>query len=109
MKEQKCFEVLTCNGINLLFLHLCVKSELEEQRSHKVVTVKSIEFDLLVLVSLQSYKPVSDRTFERYLRFYSLKDVNPYNVTPLFLQHKSLSHFCREPTIKNNQFLKKKA
>ena len=37
----------------MLFLHLCIKSELEEQRSHKVVTVKSIEFDLLLLVSLQ--------------------------------------------------------
>ena len=39
----------------MLFLHLCVKSELEEQRSHKFVTVMSIEFDLLLLVSLQCY------------------------------------------------------
>ena len=52
-KEQRCFEFVLCNRINLLFLHLCVKSELEEQRSHKVVTVMSIEFDLLLLVSLQ--------------------------------------------------------
>ena len=43
---------MMCKRINLLFLHLCVKSELEEQRSQKVVTVKSIEFDLLLLVSL---------------------------------------------------------
>ena len=42
-------ELLICNRINLLFLHLCVKSELEEQRSHKVVTVMSIEFDLFLL------------------------------------------------------------
>ena len=33
----------------MLFLQLCVKSELEEQRSHKVVTVMSIEFDPLLL------------------------------------------------------------
>ena len=44
---------MICNQIILLFLHFCVKLELEEQRSHKVVTVKSIEFDLLLLVSLQ--------------------------------------------------------
>ena len=37
----------------IAFLRLCVKLELEEQRSHKVVTVMSIEFDLLLLVSLQ--------------------------------------------------------
>ena len=30
-----------------------IKSELKEQRSHKAVTVMSIEFDLLLLVSLQ--------------------------------------------------------
>ena len=36
-----------------MFLHLFVKSEIEEQRSHKVVTAISIEFDLLLLVSLQ--------------------------------------------------------
>ena len=53
LKEQKCFELVICNRISLLFLHLCVKSELEEQRRHKVVTVMSIEFDLLLLVSLQ--------------------------------------------------------
>ena len=32
---------------------MCIKSELEKQRSHKVVTVMSIEFYLLLLVSLQ--------------------------------------------------------
>ena len=52
IEEQKLFEFMLCNRIDLLFLHFCVKSELEEQRSHKVVTVMSIEFDLL-LVSLQ--------------------------------------------------------
>ena len=31
--------------INLLRLHFCVKSELEEQRSHKVVKVLLIAFD----------------------------------------------------------------
>ena len=45
-----------CNRINLFFLH--VKSELEEQRSHKVVTVLSIKFDLLLLVSLQCLKNI---------------------------------------------------
>ena len=35
---------------------MCVKSELEEQRSHKAVTVMSIEIDLLLLVSLQCLK-----------------------------------------------------
>ena len=39
--------------MNLIFLHLCVKLELEEQQSQTVVTVMSIEFDLLLLVSLQ--------------------------------------------------------
>ena len=43
---------MICNQVNLLFLHLCLKSEPEEQRSHKVVTVMSIEIDLLLLVSL---------------------------------------------------------
>ena len=43
-KKQKCFEFVLRNRIKLLFLHLCVKSEVEEQRSHKVVTVMSIEF-----------------------------------------------------------------
>ena len=43
---------MMCNQVNLLFLHLCLKSEPEEQRSHKVVTVMSIEIDLLLLVSL---------------------------------------------------------
>ena len=52
-KEQKCFEFVLCNRLNLLFLLLCVKSELEEQWGHKVLTVMSIEFDLLLLVSLQ--------------------------------------------------------
>ena len=56
LKEQKCFEFVICNLINLLFLHLCVKLELEEKQSHKVVTVMSIEFDLLLLVSLQLLK-----------------------------------------------------
>ena len=41
--------------MKLLFLIFCIKSELEEQRGHKVVTVKSIEFDLLLLVSLQCH------------------------------------------------------
>ena len=59
LKEQKCFKVVICNRINLLFLHLCVKSELEELRSHKVVTVKSIEFDLLLLVSLQCARQIN--------------------------------------------------
>ena len=44
--------------MNLLFLHLCVKSELEEQQCHKVVTIKSIEFDHLLLVSLQWFRYV---------------------------------------------------
>ena len=41
------------NSSNLLYLLLCVKSELEEQRGHKVLTVMPTEFDLLLLVSLQ--------------------------------------------------------
>ena len=53
LKGTKCFEFVIFNQINLLFLHLCVKSELEEQRGRKVVTVMSIEFDLLLLVSLR--------------------------------------------------------
>ena len=35
---------------------MCERSDIEEQRGHKVVTVMSIEFDLLLLVSLQYYK-----------------------------------------------------
>ena len=46
---------MICNRINLLFLRLCVKLELMEQRSHKVETVMSIEFDIFLLVSLQWY------------------------------------------------------
>ena len=49
--EQKCSKFIICYGINLLFLHFCVKSELEEQRGLKVVIVISIEFDLFLLVS----------------------------------------------------------
>ena len=45
--SKLCFEFIMCNRINLLFFHLCVKSELEKQRSHKVVTVMLIDFDLL--------------------------------------------------------------
>ena len=52
-KNKKCFEFVICNRINLLFLHLCVKSKLEEQWGHKVLTVMSIEFALRFLVSLQ--------------------------------------------------------
>ena len=52
-QEQKCFEFIICNRINLHFLHLSIKSELKEQLSYKVATVISIEFDLLFLVSLQ--------------------------------------------------------
>ena len=44
---------MICNQVNLLFLYLRLKSELEEQRSHKVVTTMSIEFDLRLLGSLQ--------------------------------------------------------
>ena len=55
-EDQKCFEFLIFNQINLRFLHLRIKPELEEQRCHKVVTVMSIEFDLLLLVSLQCSK-----------------------------------------------------
>ena len=51
--EQKTFEFLRCNWINWFFLHLCEKSDIDEQRGHKVVTVMSIEFDLLLLVKLQ--------------------------------------------------------
>ena len=49
LKRTKIFEFMICNHINLHLLHLCVKSELEEQRSHKVVTV------ILLLVSLQCF------------------------------------------------------
>ena len=41
------------NIINLFFLQFCVKSELEEQLSHKHVTVLSIEFDRRFMVSSQ--------------------------------------------------------
>ena len=37
----------------MYFSYLYVKSELVEQQRHKVVPVMSIEFDLLLLVSLQ--------------------------------------------------------
>jgi len=37
------------------FILKYVKSELEEQRSHKVTTVISIKFDRLLLVGLQLY------------------------------------------------------
>ena len=46
-EEQTCFEFLIWNRINFLFLIVCIKSELEKQRSHKVVTVMLIDFDLL--------------------------------------------------------------
>ena len=62
MKKQKCFEVVIYNRINLFFLHLCLKWKLEEQRSHKVVTVKSIEFDLLLLVSLLCHQMFLNHT-----------------------------------------------
>ena len=52
LKRIKMFEKIW-NQINLLFLHLCVKLELEEPRCHKVLIVMSIEFDLPLLVSLQ--------------------------------------------------------
>ena len=48
-----CFRDNEENSSNLLYLLLCVKSELEEQRGHKVLTVMPTEFDLLLLVSLQ--------------------------------------------------------
>ena len=32
---------------------MCERSDIDEPRGHKVVTVMSIEFDLLLLVSLQ--------------------------------------------------------
>ena len=51
--KRTCFEFIICNRINLL--RLCVKLELKVQRSHKVETVMSIEFDLLLQVSLQCY------------------------------------------------------
>ena len=44
---------MLCKRINLLYLLLCLKLELEDQRGHKVLTVMPIEFDLLLLVSLQ--------------------------------------------------------
>ena len=43
---------------------MCVKSELEEQRSHKAVTV-SIDIDLLLVVSLQ-WQNSSQTTFKRF-------------------------------------------
>ena len=57
--SKRTIEFVSCNQINLLFLLLCVKSELEEQRGHKVLTVMPIEFDLLLLVSLQWAGPLN--------------------------------------------------
>ena len=39
LKEQKCFEILIFNQINLLFLLLYVNLKPEELRGHKVVAV----------------------------------------------------------------------
>ena len=58
------WKTVICNRINLLFLHLCVKSKLEEQRGHKVVTVMSIEFDLRFKPSSKTVKDYSKIDFK---------------------------------------------
>ena len=45
------FEFLIHNLINLRLLYLCIKSELEELRDHKVVAVILQKFDRLLLSS----------------------------------------------------------
>ena len=36
--KKKRFEFLRSNWINLLFLHMCERSDIDEQGGHKVVT-----------------------------------------------------------------------
>ena len=51
--KRKCIECTKYNRIHFLFLHLSVKSEVEEQLSHKVAAVISVEVDVDLLASLQ--------------------------------------------------------
>ena len=53
IEELQCFELLICIRINMYLSYLYVKLDPVEQQRHKVVPVMSIEFDLLLLVSLQ--------------------------------------------------------
>ena len=53
LKRTKMFWILDMSPNKFVFLRLCVKLELEDQRGHKVETVMLIEFDLLLLFSLQ--------------------------------------------------------
>ena len=46
-KEQKCFEFLICNRINLLFSQLCAKCNLEELRGYKVAWNLTFSFCLV--------------------------------------------------------------
>ena len=50
---------MICYQVNLLFLHLCLKSKPEELRSHKVVTAMSMRNQLLCQIST----PRSGSTF----------------------------------------------
>jgi len=39
LRRSKVFLFLLCNRINLFLLYFCIKSQVEERRAHKVVTV----------------------------------------------------------------------